>query len=119
MRLGYSTWGMPTVPVDVALGHLRKLGFDGVELTVIPGYTTELSRLDTAERRRIRALLAEYRLALPAIAAHADLLVEDAALVRAHMAQLRAGVDLAVDLAGEEGPAAVNTTAGGREGTLE
>lgn len=42
MKLGYSTWGMPTVPVDIALAHLAELGFDGVESTVIPGYSTEL-----------------------------------------------------------------------------
>ena len=41
MKLGYSTWGMPKVPVDKALVHLAGLGFDGVDLTVIPGYTTE------------------------------------------------------------------------------
>ncbi|RME55855.1 MAG: sugar phosphate isomerase/epimerase, partial [Caldilineae bacterium] len=35
MKLGYSTWGMPTVPVDVALRHLADLGYDGVELTVL------------------------------------------------------------------------------------
>ena len=56
MKLGYSTWGMPKVPVDKALAHLAGLGFDGVELTVIPGYTTELIKLDAVERSRIRRL---------------------------------------------------------------
>ncbi|MBI2952274.1 sugar phosphate isomerase/epimerase, partial [bacterium] len=56
MKLGYSTWGMPKVPIDSALAHLAGLGFEGVELTVIPGYTTELRTLDAAARRRIRDL---------------------------------------------------------------
>ena len=49
MKLGYSTWGMPTVPIDTALSHLANLGYDGVELTIIPRFTTELSTLDAAE----------------------------------------------------------------------
>src|SRR4051794_26041693 len=103
MRLGYSTWGMPTVPIDVSVDHLAGLGFDGIELTVIPGYTTELNRLDTAERQRIRSLLASRRLALPALAAHVDLLAADPEAAAANMARLRSAIDLAVDLAGDEG----------------
>ena len=45
MKIGYSTWGMPKLPVDTALAHLARLGFDGVELTVIPGFSTELDTL--------------------------------------------------------------------------
>jgi inosose dehydratase len=107
---------MPTVPVEVALAHLDSLGFDGVELTVIPGYSTEIGRLDAAERRRIRKLLDEHRLALPAIAAHVDMLPDDASLVAANLEHLRRSVDLALDLAGPEGPPAINTTAGGHSG---
>ena len=50
MKIGYSTWGMPTVPVDTAISHIANLGFDGIELTIIPRFTTELSTLDAAER---------------------------------------------------------------------
>ena len=49
MKLGYCTWGMPTVPVDTFIPFLAQLGYDGIELTVIPGYTTALSLLDAAE----------------------------------------------------------------------
>ena len=70
MRIGYSTWGMPSLPIDTALTHLAALGFDGVELTVIPGFSTELDTLDSAKRRRIRQLLNEHGLGLPAVAAH-------------------------------------------------
>ena len=68
MKIGYSTWGMPTVPVDTFVPFLARLGYDGIELTVIPGYTTELSKLDAAERRRIAGMLNEHHLALPALA---------------------------------------------------
>ena len=52
MQLGCSTWGMPTVPIEEALAGIARIGYRGVEITVIPGYTTALEQLDAAERRR-------------------------------------------------------------------
>lgn len=114
MKLGYSTWGMPTVPIDTAIHHIAQLGYDGIELTIIPRFTTELSTLDAAERQRIAALLKQHNLALPAIAAHSSLLETDAETHERNMWRLKGGVDLAVELAqGDELPA-VNTTPGGK-----
>ena len=114
MKLGYSTWGMPTVPIDTAISHLASLGFDGIELTIIPRFTTELSTLDAAERKRIASLLKQHNLALPAIAAHSSLLETDTDAHAKNMWRLKGGVDLAVELAqGDELPA-VNTTLGGK-----
>ena len=59
MKIGYCTWGMPTVPVDTMIPFLAEAGYDGIELTVIPGYTTEISLLDGDERRRIARMLQE------------------------------------------------------------
>ena len=50
MLLSYSTWGMPTVPIDAAVAHCAGLGYDGLELTVIPGWVTDGATLDAAER---------------------------------------------------------------------
>ncbi len=114
MKLGYSTWGMPTVPVDAAISHLAFLGFDGIELTIIQRFTTELSTLDAAERKRIAGLLKQHNLALPAIAAHSNLMDVDPESHKRNMWRLKGGVDLAIDLAqGDELPA-VNTTTGGK-----
>ncbi len=114
MKLGYSTWGMPKVPIDRALAHLAGLGFEGVELTVIPGYATELSTLHAAERRRIRELYRQQGLDLPAIAAHTTFLEADAERHRSNMDRLAGAVDLAADLAQGPTPPAVDTTLGGR-----
>ena len=114
MKIGYSTWGMPTVPIDTAIPHIANLGFDGIELTIIPRFTTELSTLDAAERKRIASLLEQHNLALPAIAAHSNLLDTDSDAHAKNMWRLKGGVDLAVELAqGNELPA-VNTTPGGK-----
>ena len=114
MKLGYSTWGMPTVPIDTAITHVSGLGFDGLELTIIPRFTTELSTLDSAERKLIATLLKQHNLALPAIAAHSSLLDTDPDAHAKNMWRLKGGVDLAIDLAQGDEIAAVNTTPGGK-----
>lgn len=116
MQLGYSTWGMPTVPIDVSIPHLAFLGFDGIELTIIQRFTTELSTLDSVERKRIASLLDEHNLALPAIAAHSNLMDVDVESHKRNMWRLKGGVDLAIDLAQGDNIAAVNTTTGGKPG---
>ena len=113
MKLGYCTWGMPTVPVDTFIPFLAQLGYDGIELTVIPGYTTALSLLDATERRRIASLLKEYHLALPAIAGHTHMVERDPDTAALHWKRLTAAVDLAIDWAQDGVPPAVDTTVGG------
>jgi sugar phosphate isomerase/epimerase len=113
MKLGYCTWGMPTVPVDTFIPFLARLGYDGVELTVIPGYTTELSLLDAAERRRIARMLRDHHLELPAIAGHTHMVERDPDTAARHWARLAATVDLALDWAIDGAPPAIDTTVGG------
>jgi len=115
MKLGYSTWGMPTIPIDQALASLSNLGYDRIELTVIPGYTTELSMLHRDERGRIKRLFKEHNLDLPAIAAHSSLLSDDPATHDTNMTRLKQAVDLASELAVGDTMPVVNTTPGSRD----
>ncbi|RIK50506.1 MAG: hypothetical protein DCC57_11950 [Chloroflexi bacterium] len=119
MKLGYSTWGMPTLPIDQAVAHIAALGFDGIEIAVGAEWTTSLDRLDAAERRRILGLLQQYGLTLSAIAGHASLLEQDAAAHAANVARLKATIDLAVDWARDGEPPFVNTLSGGRTADWE
>ena len=112
MKIGYSTWGMPTIPIDTALEHLAALGFDGVELTVIPGFSTELDTLDSAERKRIRQLLDRHGLDLPAVAAHQPMLSTEDDVHAENWRRLAASAGLCVDLAGTDGVPVLNTTLG-------
>lgn len=113
MRLCYSTWSMQKPSVDEMLANLSEIGFGSVELTVIPGWSTELDTLDRAERQRVRRLLDQYGLALPAIAGHRPLLATDPDEHAENWRRLTGAVDLCVDWAGPEGPPALDTTAGG------
>jgi sugar phosphate isomerase/epimerase len=113
MKIGYCTWGMPAVPVDTMIPFLAETGYDGIELTVIPGYTTELSLLDGDERRRIARMLKEYQLDLPAIAAQTSMIERDPEVAARHWKRLTDAVDLAVEWAQDGKPPAVDTTVGG------
>jgi hypothetical protein len=60
--LSHGGWGMPTVPIDVAIEHCARLGFDGYTMAVKSGWTTDAAGLDAAERKRILALFDQYGL---------------------------------------------------------
>jgi inosose dehydratase len=113
MKIGYCTWGMPTVPADTFIPFLAGLGYEGIELTVIPGYTTELSRLDSAERKRIAQMLKDNHLELPAIAGHTSVVERDPDVAAQHWKRLTDAVDLATDWALDGTPPALDTTVGG------
>ena len=114
MKLCYSTWSMPKLSIDEIVPALARIGFDGVELTVIPGWSTELDSLDAAERRRIRKLLDEHGLELPAIAGHRNMLSLDPAEHAENWRRLKGAVDLAAEWAGALGAPVLDTTAGGK-----
>ncbi len=114
MRLGYSSWGMPNVPVDTIIASLAEIGYDGVELTVIPGYSIELDSLDDGYRQYIARLLQMHALELPALAGHCSLVELDPVAAAESMRRLKGTVDLAVEWAGGGDPPCIDTTAGGR-----
>lgn len=113
MQIGYTTWGMPAVPVDRALSFLSEQGFDAVELTVLPNYTTAVDRLDAEERRRIRKLFTGYGLAMPAVAAHRSLLDEDPGAHMENMGVLKQAVDLCAEWGDGRGMPVLDTVLGG------
>ena len=62
LLLSYSTWGMPEVPIDVAVEHCAGLGFDGLELTVIPGLDDRCRQPHLDRAARIRRLYDRHNL---------------------------------------------------------
>ncbi|MGH2534710.1 MAG: sugar phosphate isomerase/epimerase family protein [Thermomicrobiales bacterium] len=113
MFLSYSTWGMPTVPIDVAVAHCAGLGFDGLELTVIPGWSTDAAGLDAAARRRIRRLYDDHGIALRGLSGNTPLLTANADEHAANMDRFRGYLDLAAELQRPGERLTVTTTSGG------
>ncbi|MAE60983.1 MAG: hypothetical protein CMJ49_06450 [Planctomycetaceae bacterium] len=113
MKIGYTTWGMPKVPIDQGLAHLADLGFDAVEPTVIAGFTTELDTLDPDERKRIRRLFDDYHFHMPAVAGHLSLIAREPDAHANNWDRFTREVDLCAQWAGPEGAPALDTTLGG------
>jgi sugar phosphate isomerase/epimerase len=104
---------MPHIPIEVAVAHCAALGFDGLELTVIPGWVTDAAGLDAGERRRIRTLYDDHRLELCGLSGNTPLLGSDAAAHAGNMARLRGYLDLAAELQRPGECLTVSTTTGG------
>ena len=104
MKLTYSAWAMPRLPVDQQVEIIRSLGYAGIELVSGPAASLDATVVDPAERKRIRKLVDDAGLELPSIAGHGDPLEPDAEKLAANLARVRAGLDLAADLAGPSGP---------------
>lgn len=119
MLLGFSTWGMPDTPIETVVAFLSGLGYDAVEIAVLPGYSTALSRLDVDERRRIVGLLNERKLTLSAIMAYLPMATEDDDAYVRHVFAIGEAIGLAVDWAQDDGPPPVITGIGGAPGQLD
>ncbi len=113
MKLSYSTWGMQTTPIDDAVRHCAALGFDGLELTVIPGWPTDAATMDAAERRRIRSLYDDAGIELCGMSGNVPLLLDDSSEVDANEARFRTYLDLAGELQRPGECMIVTTTTGG------
>lgn len=119
MKLGFSAWAMREMPIDEQVKLVASLGYRGIELVCTPDASTDVARLDAAERRRIRGLILSTGLELPSIAGHAPILEPDPANLAANLARVRAAFDLAVDLAGPAGPPCVVLMGYGASETYE
>lgn len=113
MKLAYSTWGMPTVPIEAAVRHCAELGYDGLELTVIPGWSTDASELGPAERRAIREVYDTHGLELCGFSGNVDLLGADWPAIRATFCSY---LDLAAELQHPGERLIVTTTSGAAVG---
>ncbi len=118
MQLGYSTWGMPTVPIDVSLKHIATLGFDAIEITVLPNFTTAVAKLDSGERKRIAQLLRDHKLALSAVGSYLNLMEQDPAQFAQNLAYVQSAIDLAVDWTRDGQQPVVISGFGGQPGDL-
>jgi sugar phosphate isomerase/epimerase len=118
MRLGYSTWGMPDVPIERAVAHCAGLGFDALELAVIPGWVTDAATLGPADRRRIRELYDDHGIALSGLIGNTPVLVSEA-----EWPTERAAFETYLDLAAELGRGGerltVSCTSGGEHSDWE
>ena len=111
MKLYYSTYGMQKLDVYEALPRLRDMGYQGMEITVTPGWPTEPAKMDGAARQKLAALCRQLDFATPAIMALLSPCVPGADRAAA-LAQFDVTFDLARDLQIDASAPVVTTTLG-------
>ncbi len=119
MLLAFSTWGMQKTPIDVAVAHCTALGYDGLELTVIPRWPTDAATMDTAERKRIRKLYDDHHLDLCGLSGNTPLLKGDAAERAQNIETFKTYLALAAELQHPGERLSVSTTSAGAPGSWD
>jgi protein FrlC len=119
MKLSYSTWGMQTTPIDEAVRHCAALGYDGLELTIIPGWPTDATTMHAGEQKRIRRLYDDAEIELCGISGNVSLLQKDPARVVAEETRFRRYLDFASEIQHPGETLIVTTISGGAPGDWE
>lgn len=71
--LGFSLYGMKDLPIPVALDHCKRIGYDNVELCLMPGFPAEPAQFSAASRQEVRARLQATGLELSSLLVHMNL----------------------------------------------
>ena len=93
LSLGFSLYGMKSLPLAGALKTCADIGYDNVELALMPGYPTEPKLLSADERGRLRQRLDSLNLKLSALMENLSLPVDDAAH-RLNLERIKAAAEL-------------------------
>jgi inosose dehydratase len=114
---GYSLYGMKLLPLEDALAISSRIGYDGVELALLPGYPTEPSKLKAEDRVRLRKQLADRKLDLLGLMENLN---EPATKMvhQSNLDRLKAAAELAQALAPDR-PPPIETILGGKPGTWD
>jgi len=112
ISLGFSLYGMKTVPLDDALRTCAEIGYRNVEFALNPGFPTEPKLLSADARKNLRSRLAALRLDLSSLMLNLSLTVDDTTHAK-NLDALKTAAQLAQDLAPQRTPV-VETVLGGK-----
>jgi len=117
ISLGFSLYGMKTLPLDVALKTCAEIGYSHVELALNAGYPSEPQVFTAEARQATSAQLRTLKLDLPCLMLNISLTADN----KAHAAAMQSIADaaqLARDL-NPANPAIIETVLGGKPATWE
>ncbi len=114
LPFAFSLYGMRSLGVVAGLEACAKIGYDAVELAVMPGWPADPRTLGKDERRRVRQRLRDLNLTLPALMENLPLDVEDK-IHQAQVERLRGAAALGQELA-PDAPPLIETILGGKPG---
>jgi sugar phosphate isomerase/epimerase len=99
--LAAGTYGMRALQIGAALDLAADIGYDGVQICLIPGWPTDPAKLSREGRAEIRTRLRDRHLALPALMDSLPLVAEKREYNRT---RVRLAAELAHDLSPERPP---------------
>ena len=97
MKLGYSTWAMPKIPIDTSIKFLSETGYDGITIATLPQFTTSINNLDIEERKRILNLSKLYSIPITSVMSFTDLMEENKENLKENIKFVNDSIDLAND----------------------
>lgn len=115
--LGFSLYGMKTLPVLDALDHVACIGYRQIELCLIPGFPTEPAAFSAESRRAVRDRVRSLGLTVSSLMLSINLPV-DARVHAANLDKIKAAGELAHQL-DDQTPPLVETIMGGKPDAWE
>lgn len=112
ISLGFSLYGMKSLPLAEALRVCAETGYDCVELALLPGYATEPKQLSGEQRRELRKRLTDSKLTAPVLMDNFSATADDKAHA-ANLEKIKAAAGLAHDLS-PGNPPLLETVLGGK-----
>tara|TARA_Y100001970_G_scaffold290235_1_gene423163 strand:- start:1576 stop:2409 length:834 start_codon:yes stop_codon:yes gene_type:complete len=97
MKLGYSTWAMPKIPIDTSIKFLSETGYDGITIATLPQFTTSINNLDIEERKRILNLSKLYSIPIISVMSFTNLMEENKENLKNNIKFVNDSIDLAND----------------------
>lgn len=113
-EVGYGLYGMRDLPYMEGLGHLARIGYKHVEITLRPGWNTEPKLLTRADRAEIRKRIGDLGLTL--VDCMEGMQPASKAAVEQNLERLHAAAEIAHECS-PGAPALIQTPIGGRPGT--
>src|SRR5688572_8735092 len=71
--IGFSLYGMKSLPVLEGLDHCKRIGYDNVELCLMKDFPTELGKFSPSAQREVRDRLRSTGLELSSLLVHINL----------------------------------------------
>lgn len=115
--LGFSLYGMKSLPLEEALKACAEIGYGNVELCLLEGYPTEPKLLAPADRQRLRETIHSRKLRVSGLMENFTLLADDAKHAQ-QLERIKAAAQLAHDLS-PDSPPPIETVLGGKPAEWE
>jgi inosose dehydratase len=117
VSLGFSLYGMKTVPIVTALSECARIGYKNVELALMTGFPTDPAELTAADRKAIATQLASLGLRVSSLLVNLNLVGDEKAYA-ASLETIKFAGAFANELA-PKNPPVIQTVMGGKPDTWE